>query len=177
MARKRILNVGCGNSSYGTDRIDLYPTAATTKVVNVDKEGLPYKPNTFDEVYARNILEHLKNVGFFVDECYRVLKKGGKIYIRTDHAGYILNYLLKRNEHNQGLAVQYKKGGSFGHGQEEDWHYYLFVESHLRGFFKKFQDIKIKYVIGSNNRIKKAILSLLPKNIGACHLDLTARKL
>ena len=66
---KRILNIGCGNSRYGTDRIDLYKTPTTTKVVDIEKK-LPYPNNYFDEIYCKSVIEHIKNLGIFIDECH-----------------------------------------------------------------------------------------------------------
>lgn len=54
----RVLNVGSGEDDYGTDRIDLFKTINTTKVYDIEK-GLPYKDNTFEEVYCRHVLEHM----------------------------------------------------------------------------------------------------------------------
>ena len=143
MKSPRILNIGCGNSFYGTDRIDLYESPSTTKVCNIE-EKLPFKDNSFDEIYCKSVLEHIKNLGLFVEECFRVLKYGGKIWIRTDFAGYLPTHLFKSHEHNRLLDVQYSvKGQAYGHEQNEDAHYHLFVESHLRKLFKKFKNHKI----------------------------------
>ena len=46
MEEYRTLNIGCGKDNWGTDRIDLYKTPITTKVINVDISKLPYKNNT-----------------------------------------------------------------------------------------------------------------------------------
>jgi len=173
--KKRILNIGCGDSDYGTDRIDLYKTTTTTKVVDVEK-GLPYSDNVFDEIYCKSVLEHIKNLGLFVDECYRVLKKDGKIWIRTDYAGYLPFHLLKNHEHNKELEVHYKNGFGYGHGQNEDAHYHLFVESHLDKLFKKFRNKKFSYFYGGGNLIFKIIAKLLPKRLGAFHIEMEAYK-
>lgn len=54
------------------------------KVKNVDVEkGLPFKDNSFDGIYISHVVEHLKNPLYVLKECYRVLKKGGKIVIKT----------------------------------------------------------------------------------------------
>lgn len=37
MKRKRILNVGCGGDTYGTDRVDIYPSKTTTTVCDIEK--------------------------------------------------------------------------------------------------------------------------------------------
>jgi ubiquinone/menaquinone biosynthesis C-methylase UbiE len=56
----------------------------------LDEENLPFTDNYFDEIYSRNLLEHLKNVGFAVKEMVRVLKPGGKLILITDNASYYL---------------------------------------------------------------------------------------
>lgn len=59
----KILNLGCGNESYGTHRVDIHPTKTTTQVFDIE-EGLQFEDGFFDEIYERNLLEHLTNVGF-----------------------------------------------------------------------------------------------------------------
>jgi SAM-dependent methyltransferase len=169
----RSLNVGCGNDFDCTDRIDMYPTKATTKVGDLNKK-LPYPDNYFSYIKAKCVLEHLRNPGFFIDECYRVLKKDGHIYVRTDHAGFLPAYLFDSHEHNKVLEVQYQQG--FGHPQNEDHHYALFVESHLRYLFNKFKNIKFGYFYGGKNKLYNLILRMFPKHTGACHIELRATK-
>jgi ubiquinone/menaquinone biosynthesis C-methylase UbiE len=163
---KKILNLGCGEDNYGTDRLDFVKTKTTTKVSDLNKK-FPYKDNSFDEVYSKSVIEHIKNLGIFVDEAYRVLKKGGKIYILTDFAGYIPFFISKKNEHNNYIKYNWNS---------EDAHYHLFVESHLRLLFKKFKNIKINYFYGGGNAIKRLILKSLPFHLGAIHIILTAEK-
>jgi ubiquinone/menaquinone biosynthesis C-methylase UbiE len=52
----RILNVGCGNDTYGTHFVDLYPTRKEVIKCDVNKERLPFPSNFFDVVYSRNCL-------------------------------------------------------------------------------------------------------------------------
>jgi len=164
---KRILNLGCGNDFYGTDRVDFVKTCATTKVCDLE-EKLPFEDKTFDEVYCKSVLEHIRNLKTFISEIYRVLKKGGKLYVRTDHSGYMPTHLFKKHEHNKSLHYSYQ--------DIEDKHYHHFVESHLRFLFKDFQIDKIVYVYGGGSIIKKVLAKLLPKNLGVVHLDLCATK-
>src|SRR3989344_4450866 len=139
---KRILNLGCGSDMYGTHRIDFFKTNATTEVADLNGK-LPYPSNSFDNIYCKSVLEHIKNLGTFSDECYRVLKKGGKIWIRTDYAGFILAYISKKHESNRAIDIQYN-AGAFGHKQKEkekeDHHYTVFVASHLKYLFGKFKN-------------------------------------
>jgi ubiquinone/menaquinone biosynthesis C-methylase UbiE len=75
---KRVLNVGCGDDTFGTDFVDLYPIRGNVIMCDVTKEKLPYEDNTFDVVYSKNLLEHLSNLWFALKEMKRVLKKNGK---------------------------------------------------------------------------------------------------
>ncbi len=172
---KRILNLGCGNDMYGTDRVDLFKTPITTAVVNIDKEKLPYKDSTFDEILASGILEHIKNLGHFEEEVFRVLKKGGKLRLLTDSATYIFWYTHKKWEHNNYLDHYYKIDG-FKHSKGEDAHRHLFVESHLRNLFKRFSKINIKYVAHGRNWLIKFIANILPFNFGKRQIVVLAIK-
>lgn len=119
-AARRVLNVGCGTDTYGTHRVDFAPGSAVTEVASV--LALPYKAGTFDEVFAANILEHMRNPGDFLAECVRVLRPGGKLVVVTDHAAY-LGYHF----------VGFRPGDNHRwHGSHGDRHFMLFSEGHLR---------------------------------------------
>lgn len=53
------LNIGPGISGTGDKKIDLYPFEGVTDVLDVAVEPLPYEDNTFDEVEASQVLEHI----------------------------------------------------------------------------------------------------------------------
>lgn len=170
----RILNLGCGNDMYGTHRIDFYKTDATTEVSDLNQR-FPYEDNFFDEIYCKSVLEHIRNLAVFTDECYRVLKSGGKLWLRTDHAGFILIYLSNKHEHNKSLDEVYNKK-AFGHDQGEDHHYHLFTESHLKHLFNKFKDHTFNYFYGASSELKKWVYVMMPKNTGACHIEMECYK-
>lgn len=120
---KRILNLGSGDDTYGTDRFDLYPTKATTKVGNIES-GLPYDSDIFDQVYSRYNLEHIKNIGEMIEEAKRVLKPGGDLYVITDNAWFW--------RHPWGISRSFI---NHPHGPD-DRHYGLFLPIHLRNFLE-----------------------------------------
>lgn len=45
--------------------------------------GLPYKNHSFDLVFAGEIIEHIVDTDFFMEEIKRVLKKSGELVITT----------------------------------------------------------------------------------------------
>lgn len=108
---KKILDVGCGDGLFLNklaetleDRkdVELWGTDYSKyKLEKAEKnghkvkwcdleEGLPFEDNSFDLVYAAELIEHLYNPDFFLEECYRVLRPEGTIIISTPnmHAWY-----------------------------------------------------------------------------------------
>jgi len=130
---KRIANLGCGSDFYGTDRVDVRPTSATTCVHDLEK-NIPFPNETFDEIYSKNLLEHLRNVGFFLEECHRVLKPNGELVLVTDNASRLL--------HHFGTHT-----GRYEHLHEGDCHYSLFTINHLKNHLEKtgFKILKMEY--------------------------------
>jgi SAM-dependent methyltransferase len=118
--QRRVLNVGCGTDTYGTHRVDFAPGSAVTEVASV--LALPYKDGSFDEVFAANVLEHMRNPGQFLDECVRVLRPGGTLVIVTDHAAYFGFHLR---------GWRYADNHQW-HGAHGDRHFMLFGVGHLR---------------------------------------------
>lgn len=130
-----VLNLGCGNQTYGTHRVDIRPTPSTTHVFDIEK-GIQFPNDFFDAVYSRNLLEHIRNVGFLLEECHRVLKKGGTIDITTDNAECTRFYLFGTHT------------GRYEKIHPGDKHYSIFTESHLNNHFEAagFKNIQIECV-------------------------------
>ncbi len=126
--KRRILNVGCGNDTYGTDFVDLYPQRKEVKKCAIDSEKFPFKRNTFDEVRMHFVFEHLKNHEHTLREAFRVLKKGGILDLRTDNAGYWY-YALDNKTH----TGRYEANSEYG---KYDRHFGLFTDHHLKNYFE-----------------------------------------
>jgi predicted SAM-dependent methyltransferase len=135
----KILNVGCGTETYGTHFTDLSSQRKEVVICDNDKDRLPFPDEYFDEVYSRNLLEHITNLGFFMSECFRVLKKGGKLKLSTDNANYWLWNL--NGTHTGSYEVRKEAFNS------EDRHYMLFTAGHLSNLARKvgFKVIKTSY--------------------------------
>jgi len=110
--------LGSGNQRYGTRRLDFQKTDATTDVCDLEK-GIPFPDNFADKIYERNLLEHLRNVGFHLDECFRVLKKGGELDLTTDNALAIRLYIFGTHT------------GKYEKVHVGDHHYEIFTKNHL----------------------------------------------
>ena len=144
---KKILNIGCGESKYGTDFVDLYPMRKEVIKCNVSKEKLPYNDNTFDIVFSSFVFEHLTCPKFTLKEMYRVLKPGGKVEIHTNNAGWIFyhNSKSKIKTHYGGYEASGKKK-DHPFGGKEDKHFALYTFHHMKNHLEEvgFKNIKTK---------------------------------
>lgn len=150
---KRILNLGCGKSKYGTDFIDLYPLRKEVVKCNISKEKLPYKDNTFDVVFSSFVFEHLTCPEFTLKEMYRVLKPSGRVEIHTNNAGWLFYHNSKSNvkTHYGG----YEKAGEKNihvEGGDNDRHYALYTIHHMENHLKNVGFKKTKAILYSKRK-------------------------
>jgi len=171
MKEKMILNIGSGKDDYGDVRMDIVKYPHVTIVGNIE-EPLPFKDNEFDEVYCRNVFEHLGNPMSVLLEMKRVCKNKGIIKINTDNAGFILYH------YNFALSPH----GDYSQDEElnqYDLHFMLFQPEHIRNFFLrsglKLIDIHFEYIdeierkrLGYIAKFKKYLVwLLLPERLGS----------
>lgn len=57
-------------------------------------EGFPIESETFDAVTAGEVIEHMLDEGAFLNECFRVLKRGGILVLTTPNLAFLLNRFL-----------------------------------------------------------------------------------
>jgi len=155
--QKKILNLGCGNDTYGTAFVDIYPARKEVVKCDINEKTLPYKKNTFDEVYSKNLFEHLSNPMHILKESKRVLKRKGRIYFITDNAGFLLFHIpLRKNNFLQHNSNVLRVG-------DKDRHYFLFTPLHLINLIEKcrgFEKIKVTYAYFSPRKTIKILRPL-----------------
>jgi ubiquinone/menaquinone biosynthesis C-methylase UbiE len=89
----KILDVGCGTGNhmnmfnklgYDIHGIDIRESGnKKTKRCNIEYDKFPYKDNSFDYIFSKSVIEHIHRPDNFLQECKRVLKKGGILVIMT----------------------------------------------------------------------------------------------
>src|SRR3989338_2529553 len=79
------LNLGCGNDlKVGYKNLDLYNKTADV-IHDLDKLPYPFKDNTFEEILAYNVLEHLLDPYKVLLELHRISKNKTIIKIVVPH--------------------------------------------------------------------------------------------
>ncbi len=67
--------------------LDLRPFDRVDIVHDLNALPWPVVTSSYDEISAIHVVEHLDSLVSFMDECWRVLKPGGTLYIETPLAG------------------------------------------------------------------------------------------
>jgi SAM-dependent methyltransferase len=75
-----IINIGSGNSNISDNVINVDMFDYENVSIVADIQELPFKDETIDGIFSIAVLEHIKEPGQVLNECYRVLKNGGTIF-------------------------------------------------------------------------------------------------
>ncbi len=132
IACRRLLDAGCGNGSlsslikeafratevYGIEICESTIRLARNEGVEVihadiDRYRLPFEDNSFDAVFAGEVIEHLLDPEGFVKEVHRILRRNGVFVITTPNLACVHNRIaLLLGYYPFGLNVlQNKKTG------------------------------------------------------------------
>ena len=84
----KILDLGCGDNkvegAVGLDNISLPEVDIVHDLLHFP---YPIKDNSFDTIYLRHVIEHfnIDKINNIMNECYRILKKDGQLFINVPH--------------------------------------------------------------------------------------------
>ena len=98
----RRLEIGSGNSPQnGFEHLEINPDCPHIEY-NCDCREIPVADNTFDEILAVHVIEHMEWQQGIValKEWSRVLKPGGMLCISTPNLDYIINSYLDDSDKN-----------------------------------------------------------------------------
>ena len=104
----KILDLGCGytankNANYIADVTDFSEFYTGRKFTKILGKILPFKDNFFDFVIASHVIEHVKDIDFFIKELQRVAPRGYiELPTRLED-----NLLLHRNNIKEHLWLFY----------------------------------------------------------------------
>ena len=153
------LNLGSGeDKKEGFINIDLNPL--TEPDINHDLNQIPYpfKDNTFDEIVAFHILEHLDKPFLIMKELHRILKPGGLLHIKVPHFSRGFSHA----EHKAGFDLMFPyyfnknftKSGYFGVDFESTK-----VEFHWMAFFHIMHDIGVNPILIKFLKLLNTVIS------------------
>lgn len=141
---QKALNLGCGN--------DIRETTSQIEYINVDKVKLkgvnmthdlniipyPFESESINLIVLKDILEHLDNPIDVLQECYRLLKKGGECLISVVYWNH--KYSYSDPQHKWAFSERYFD--------------FFTIKSIMRPYYMKYHFLKleIKYLFD-----KKAI--------------------
>ena len=84
------IEMGCGDNKhrhperkegwYGMDIVDY-----GQEIIWDMEENLPFPDKSVDEIYSSHTFEHISNLVGLMNECWRILKDEGKLYIIVPH--------------------------------------------------------------------------------------------
>lgn len=79
------LNLGCGTDiKEGYVNLDVAKLPGVNVVWDINKLPLPFKKEEFDEIYCKDVLEHVDYIPL-LKEIHRILRMGGIVKIRVPH--------------------------------------------------------------------------------------------
>ncbi|KKS94723.1 MAG: Methyltransferase type 12 [Candidatus Collierbacteria bacterium GW2011_GWB1_44_6] len=114
---QKVLDIGCatgnflkkcdayGMKTYGVDISSAWlkkaktNTKARLKVFDLNSSTTPFPTVKFDLITAFDVIEHLDSPSKFVEKCYSMLKKGGKLIITTPNLNSFGRYVEKNKWH------------------------------------------------------------------------------
>lgn len=137
-----------GWDCYGIEESDAYEMAVERRIKclrhDVSK-GIPFDSESFNAVWAEEIIEHLFDTDFFLGEVGRVLRNGGVLILSTPNIASLIN----RFRLLFGLQPRYVQYSSEGAGHlryytaktlKTQLHTHGFVIEKLIGTFLSFPD-------------------------------------
>src|SRR3989344_5522001 len=201
----KVLDLGCGTGELIIERVsavnkpEIYAVDIDRihfkeikklgiKVIITDLEkGLPYKNNYFDIISANQIIEHLVNVDYFMEEIHRVLKPNGYVILSTENLSSWHNLFalfLGWQAFSQHISTKKNIGNplklnlAIG-GKSYDCHIQVFTQRGLKEL-AQMNNLKVEKSFGAGYYPFRGILSKLLSNIDPTHsafIGIKARKI
>lgn len=86
-----VLGAGKHQRIEGARHHDIYPFEGINLVFDLNEKKWPIEDNSFDSIVATHVIEHVDDFIHFHNECHRILRIGGTLYLETPCAGLDLD--------------------------------------------------------------------------------------
>jgi 2-polyprenyl-3-methyl-5-hydroxy-6-metoxy-1,4-benzoquinol methylase len=160
----RVLGMIPGNKKYGMDIAIQYLAESEKKGIEVCMaaiEDMPYKKNLFDLIICTDVLEHVLNFHWCMDQILSVLKPGGVLVLRVPYKeplqfytgeDYPYYYAHVRNFDEHSLTLQFTR---------------IFncevIDSSLALYIPRNDKLKYQFPILLSSKIQLAFLKIIKK--------------
>ncbi|MBI5224933.1 class I SAM-dependent methyltransferase [Candidatus Micrarchaeota archaeon] len=151
--------------------LDIVKMKGVDFIADLNKR-LPFADNSFDEVRARFVIEHVDNVFFTMEEIHRILKPKGKLSIFVPYACSFNTYadLQHRKGFNEKSFDAFTETGE----REYSWHNYYttaryYIDSVDLEGGRLYKFLKIFGLDGIANRYLNNVVATV-------HVEMRARK-
>lgn len=121
MRTMKKLNFGCGEKikpqQEGWINVDIVETEGIDVIYDLNVFPYPFDDNSVDFILMDNVLEHLDNPMEVMNECYRILKKGGRVKINLPHFKYRAAYSDPTHKHyfSEGVFLHFSAPDKLKH--------------------------------------------------------------
>lgn len=96
----KILHIGSGSRVLaGADTVDVLDLPGVKTVHDLDIFPWPYEDNSYDLVYAHNVVEHLEDQIKVMEEIWRLLKPHGRLVVAVPYFRSIDSFNDPTHEH------------------------------------------------------------------------------
>ena len=83
---RRVLDIGCGeNKTPGAVGMDVNPNTSADVIHDLDDLPYPFANDSFDEVVARHVIEHVREPMSVMIELHRIVRAGGVVKVLAPH--------------------------------------------------------------------------------------------
>ena len=172
---KRKLHIGGTEKADDWEILNATPGPNVAHVCNANDLS-QFADNTFSEVYASHIVEHLDYMNELeptLKDWLRVIEPGGKIYISVPDLDVLAKLIISKNTLTMNDRFHVMRMLFGGHVDKYDYHVVGLNEEFLTAFLERAGYINITKV--ENFGILKDTSSMIFKNV-AISLNLTAEK-
>ena len=84
------INLGCGKDiKKGYINIDSFPYKGVDRIMDLSSFQWDIRDKSVDRIYTSHLIEHVFDQKQFLNECHRILKVGGILFIKAPHVSSI----------------------------------------------------------------------------------------
>lgn len=146
-AQGLVLDFGCGNKKRpGSIGVDINPRSDADVIHDLNVFPYPFADDTFREVLADNVIEHLDNLIGVMEELHRICRPDGLIHINVPY--FRAKWACIDPTHRHFFTVD-----SFSYFDPAHIHHKLYKYS-----TRQFEVRKVLFNHGLKNRLPKQIL-------------------